>query len=252
MVKLVWVYESENDSDNDSDNDNDSDGDNGDDSDNDGDSNNGGKMIFGNRKDALIFAYHRIYKKLLSYHSMYKSSKLNMPKSDWPLTPRECAKYLRQMADELYGVDDHLDDTDRWGNGHRIDDLDSQIGSIDISVQDSDNINWYTFGVEVAQYCVAENEKDISMIMGIKNELQNLEQHHGGHYIDPNSGVDFFKQIVQFDQETKTANKIKHDKTNVIEVIPIKNGTKIYYDEKKKIFFLQSSDPSLREYKVEI
>lgn len=135
---------------------------------------------FGNRADALVYAYHECFRAIIQNEKReifplksiaYENTmfeKTNIPEDEtlWPKKPMECALYLRQIVrkNRRYLIDDHMEDYDKWHEIRRKDDLETEYGNIKISIRDTNVpycICWSSlYKIKIKQYPVINNTDD--------------------------------------------------------------------------------------------
>jgi hypothetical protein len=213
---------------------------------------------FGNRKDAMLFAYHTIAKELDVYDAERPSPdteylRIVLNLDSLPGTSIECANMLREQSaksgkNRRYLFDDHLGNTDRWGDSSRRPyDMDVRVGEIDISVHDEHSIwRWDNcVGVDLEQYPVVDTDECPLTIIETVNLLGELTIHSGGHIVDPSKGIEQFAEIAE---KITSENNRTVERSKMIRVEDVSPGTIIYRVKGEKFFTLQ---PPLKNYTSE-
>lgn len=201
--------------------------------------------LFGNRADALVFAYYEAFQAIIDCGKRQDSCNLAkeistaFPEKDlWPKCPKDCAKFLRDKAKDGYLFDDHMNNSDRWGKSHRQNDLEVRVGDIDISIHDENgSIPWSNFfDITIKQYLVVD-KLDLTLITKQKEFLSNARTrtHVGGfditNHLDKGSSI--FEQLAN---QAIQQNKDAVESSNCIKVIDISKGTQLYFDEINQVF----------------
>lgn len=158
-------------------------------------------IFFGNRRDALVYAYRELFEILRIYDASHLAPE-GSPYQSLMLSgdilsndPHAYAIYLyRQIAktNGRYGIDDHFSDEDRWGRQVRIKDMDAEIGDIDISVHDriGQSSQWHNCAVvSVKQFPLVDSPNtDFSKLRELIDSITYKTPQTGFTYV-PGMGL---------------------------------------------------------------
>jgi hypothetical protein len=213
--------------------------------------------VFGNRADALVFAYHQCFQYLLdseaheefpiaNYQDKDKPfTRLELPKDQWPTTPTECALHLRKVTREQYryAIDDHMDNCDRWGpNSTRVNDLTSKYGSIDISIHDeTGHMRWAnSFYIEIPQHLVVDDSvcDSIDKLSEYKSLLNGPQAHHGGFVMPQDLTGLSSNWFEQQEANARISNQQAHEYFSSLNVLDLPKGTKMMYHKGYDIYYI--------------
>lgn len=183
---------------------------------------------FSTRREAMVHAYREFGSKTL-------------PKDDAILqtltTPEDCIAYLKEML-PTYTICGPHGDHGRFGEGSTYpSELEVQVGDVDIFSYHDGNVSRGP-SVSVEQVIVLVNESYILEASEIKEYLEMLE-FEGGFQIQAGWTMESFESAPKRMYE---ANLARLDKLKAIKVDIVPKGTKLYYDERRMVAYLQYDD----------
>jgi hypothetical protein len=185
-------------------------------------------VTFATRREAMVHAYREFGAKVL-------------PKEDVTLqtlaTPEECIAYLKKMLPNYTICGPHGDDG-RFANGSTYpSELEVKVGDVDIFSYYDGNVSRGP-SVSIEQVIVLDSESYILDASKIKGYLEALE-FEGGFQIQAGWTMESFESAPKRMYE---ANLSRLDALKAIKVDVVPKGTKLYYDERRMVAYLEYDD----------